>query len=764
MAVSDRAISVLHVDDEPEFVKMAAEFVEREDSRFSVDTSTNVDAALDRLSPEEFDCVVSDHDMPGKNGLEFLKAVREEYPELPFILYTGKGSEEIASQAISEGVTDYLQKEASTEQYELLANRIQNAVEQTRAQKRVRRQERILGILRRANQALVSASTRAEIKTAVAGILESVDEYDLIWFGEYDEDHDRVVPNAVQGENAALVGPTSLQGQDDGVLVEAIRTNDLQITAELDRSSKVWDDDVDVPFEGVAVVPLVYQGDRNGFMTIYTGSDGVFDEPEREMLSEMAGDIAQAIHTAETHETLQRHQTAVETVPEGVFILDEDATLELINARGVSLVGLSMDAVQGRPFPELVEDGIFDQDIIEWYVESVREMLSSESERQEARYQTEVDPPDGEARLIEVHLTLRPYDEEFRGTVGLVRDITERAEREARLRKQQAFNEVALDSVIDFYWVLDMDGYVTDWSDTDGSVTGYTPEEAIERHATDFFPEYERDYIAQQVEELRETGEITAEADFKTQHGPLVPYRFDGTVLTDSEGTVERMCGFGQDISARRDHERELERQNEQLERLTSVLSHDLRNLLTVAQGRLKLATEEHQSVHLENASESMNRSVALIDDLLTLTREGKEVQNLQVLELEETVHEAWATIAAQQGSLRVESSRDLHADPSRLQQLLENLLANAVEHGGDEVTITVGALEDGFYVADNGPGIPSEQRGEVFEMGYSSLEDGTGFGLNIVREIAEAHGWEVSVMESDTGGARFEVTGIESP
>jgi signal transduction histidine kinase len=103
-----------------------------------------------------------------------------------------------------------------------------------------------------------------------------------------------------------------------------------------------------------------------------------------------------------------------------------------------------------------------------------------------------------------------------------------------------------------------------------------------------------------------------------------------------------------------------------------------------------------------------------------------------------------------------------LEAEWQRLRQLFENLFRNAVEHGGDQVSVTIGELEDGFYVADDGPGIPAEDRQSVFEYGESTAEDGTGLGLAIVRRVAEAHGWTVSVTDSDTGGARLEVSGID--
>lgn len=146
-------IDVLHVDDEPELADMAATYLEREDDRIVVETASRPSEALELLSESPFDCVVSDYDMPGKNGIEFLSTVRQDFPDLPFILFTGKGSEEVASRAISAGVSDYLQKKPGQERYELLANRIVNHVERTRAQAALKEREQELRLFREAVEA-----------------------------------------------------------------------------------------------------------------------------------------------------------------------------------------------------------------------------------------------------------------------------------------------------------------------------------------------------------------------------------------------------------------------------------------------------------------------------------------------------------------------------------------------------------------------------------------------------------------------------------
>ena len=127
-------VRVLHVDDDPGIVDVTATFLERINDGFEVTTTTTVVQALDLLGSGDFDCVISDYQMPRTDGLEFLELVRDQYPDLPFVLFTGKGSEEIASEAIAAGVTDYMQKGGGADQYEVLSNRIENAVDQYRTQ------------------------------------------------------------------------------------------------------------------------------------------------------------------------------------------------------------------------------------------------------------------------------------------------------------------------------------------------------------------------------------------------------------------------------------------------------------------------------------------------------------------------------------------------------------------------------------------------------------------------------------------------------
>ncbi|PSQ41992.1 histidine kinase [Halobacteriales archaeon SW_7_68_16] len=217
------------------------------------------------------------------------------------------------------------------------------------------------------------------------------------------------------------------------------------------------------------------------------------------------------------------------------------------------------------------------------------------------------------------------------------------------------------------------------------------------------------------------------------------------------------------DIEAVKQRQKQLERQNERLERFTSIVSHDLRSPLTVAYGHLQLALDTDDVEPVEDAVDSLDRMDTLVDDLLTLARQGQSVGDPEQVGLDNVVVEAWSGIESDGSELRREDLRTIVADRSRLKQLFENLFRNAVEHNDDPVTTTVRGGDDVLIVEDDGVGIPPEERDDALDSGYTTADRGTGFGLAIVDEIADAHGWKTAIEDGPDGGARFRFTGVES-
>ncbi|MFP4625993.1 MAG: PAS domain S-box protein [Natronomonas sp.] len=463
-------IRVLHVDDEENIAELTALQLEKSGEEIEVLTESNADAGLERLENEWIDCVVSDYNMPGKDGLEFLRAVREYDPELPFILFTGRGSEEIASEAISNGVTDYLQKEVGTEQYTVLANRIQNTVEQYRAVKEVER-------------------TR--------------------------EFYSRI----------------------------------------LDHSSDY------------------------------------------------------------------------------VIIVGDDGTIDYVSP--------AVERVMGYPPDELVGTNSFKfahPDDREYAFDALLEVLEKPNEDVTVEFRSKHD--DGSWRWIEVRGGNQLDDPIIEGIMVNVRDVTD--------RKQQ---------------------------------------------------------------------------------------------------------------------EQDLERQTERMEELTKFMSHDVKNQLAIIDGRLELASDEVKNENLEAARGAIDRVDEMIEKVKQLVESGAIQLDENRVSLDSMVSDCWSNVRAPESTLNLESDLEIEADNERLRSLLENLFRNAVEHGGSDVTIRVGSLEErtGFFVEDNGDGLDVDSPEQVFESGFTTSDSGTGLGLAIVKQVVDAHDWSIDVKTPADGGVRFEISDVET-
>ena len=658
-------IRVLHVDDDPEYVETAASMLERADERLTVRAVTGPAEALSALDNRRVDCVVSDYAMPKLNGLELLERVRSEYGDVPFVMLTGRGDEDIASEAVSNDVTEYFPKAADATQYPILANRISNVVQARRDRRRAERLSRINALLRELDRQLVDARTRPVIERVVCETLTQSEQYRFAWVGTPDPETGRVAPSTAAGEAESYLEGVEIRYDDTpegrGPAGEAIRTGEPQVVQYIGEEGRFepWEEPATAHgFASVIVLPITFEEAVDSVLAIYATEPRAFDDTEREVLAELANTVGRALRASETRHRLVAHEqelertnallsTLFDALPVGVVAEGDDREVIAVNDRLCELFDLPKES---------------------------NELLGADCARLAAEAAPAFEEPDAfTGRIEECIVRCEPvHGEEFQLTDG------------------RAFARS--------YLPIDL-------PDGDGHLWVYW------------------------------------------------------------------------DVTERREHEHRLERQNERLDTFTSVVSHDLRNPLNVAEGHLELASEECDSEHLDRVESAHDRIRQLIEDLLTVAREGTLAQELEPVSLSDAAEQCWQTVETGSGTLRAGVDLTVEADEGRLKQLLENLFRNSVEYGstgsrtesgdaaeygGPDVTITIGEYRDGFYVADDGAGVPEDEREAVFEAGYSTAEDGTGFGLSIVRRIAEAHGWTVTVTESEDGGARFEFAGVD--
>jgi len=677
-------VRVLHVDDDADLAAIASDYLERESDRLSVATVTDPERALDRLRDGSFDCVVSDYQMPGMCGFQLLEAVRAEYPDLPFVLFTGKGSEEVASEAVSAGVTDYLQKETGTEQYAVLANRIENAVAAARAEERAARQERLTARVREINRRLVAADTVAAIDRAVCEAFAESETYRFAWIGEPDAESGELVPRAAAGGADEYLSEVTVRHDDTprgrGPAGRAARTGEVHYAASVaDDSLDPWRAVANRHgWESVVAVPLSAESGLHDVLVVYADTAGATDETERAVLAELGDTISEAQRAAEGRRRL-----------EGLHAV----TRELV------------DAETKREVARLT-------------VEAVRDTLGY---------------PNNLVRLVDDDERLVPVA------------VSEGAETMLGDRPAYPVGEGTAGRAF-----------------ADGETLVLDDVQAVD-------DEYDR-------KDARASMYVPI-----GNHGTLSIGDTAVGVFDDSDVSIAEIFAANAEAALDRVEQAQTrKRQNERLGAFTSVVSHDLRNPLSVLVGSLPLAEETGEAEHFERCYDALDRMERLIDDLLRLAREGEAVDSPAPVDLAAVARDAWDTVDTADATLRVETEVTVLADESRLRQLVENLVRNAVEHGstsprsqapedaithgGGAVGVTVGDLPDadGFFLADDGPGVPESNRERVFESGFSTSTDGTGFGLAIVSEIASAHGWSVSLTENAAGGARLEVRGVD--
>lgn len=622
---------VLCVDDDPDLLERTASRLERADDGFEVVTETSAEAGLERIDETRLDCVVSDYPLPGLDGIEFLRRVRSSAPNLPFVLFIGDGSEAIASEAISAGVTDYLVRGRETAQYDTLASRVRDAVE-----RRESRPERD------------ATDTESHLRRAL-------DALELPFFlfdrsGSLREWNDAVPevtgyePDELARMSPLEFVPSEARGPATETLERIAETGHGTVTTDVETA-----DGGRIPYE-LRISRLPDDGLTPEFVGV--GSD----------VSER-----------------RRSEAALDRL--------HGVTRDLIRAETRAEVA------------ELLTDAV--DDVLGYPINVVRLLDESETRL----------PPVAVTRSARVEMGERPVYEVGEGSAG---DAFARGE------------TIAYDDIRER-----ADGFER------GTVRA-TVVAPIEGHGT------------------------ISVGDDETGAFDDVEIRLLETLASNAAVALDRL----DEIDRRR-------AETERLREFADVVSHDLRNPLATARGWLGQVRADADDDRLRRVDDALDDAEAIVDDVLMLARTD-EVTSRRPLSLERVVRDCWA--AGGGATLRVETDGTVEADEGLLSRLLENLLRNAVEHGSTgsrdaddetdrdrdrdrDVVVTVGDLPDGpgFYVEDDGPGVPTDLRETVFEPGYTG-GSGTGLGLRIVERVAEVHGWSVRMTAGETGGARAEV------
>ena len=680
--------------------------------QFHLVTKSGTEDIPKLISEEQIDCIVSRYHLPNTNGLKILKTVREEHPKLPFILSADRGDEGVASEAISADVSEYL-RHSEVRQWEELVAIVTDLVEDYR--QNLDYQE----LFNAVNAAvLVYDATTFD----VVGVNSSASD---LW-------------GYSQGElQTQSIGDLS---SDNSNFTEERAHELFERTLEEGERSLNWKckgADGDSFWVELTIKPVTFGGQRRLLLVAHD----ISELKERESALQTERD---------RFATLWQHID----VPLAETVFEEDyPMIQGVNPAFERTFGIDGDAAIGESLDDLIVPADCESDADEF----------NERVREGEQFETEVQRESADGTrdfLLNVVPFGDPSGADQRGGFAIYIDVTEQKRRERRL---EAFTK----TTPDITFIVDEEGYTKEcFVGPEHEDYLYLPAEKLRnQQMQELLPEDPGRQILSTIQKTLETGDIqTLEYElnvpagdrwFEARIAPLQT-RIDGkraVVLT------------ARDVTERQQREEELQRQNERLEEFASVVSHDLRNPLSVANGFLELAREDGDPEQFDRIEGALDRMERIIDDLLYLARENQQIGGLEPVDLPDLAEASWEAVCQHKfdSELVIEDNLDrIVADDDRLCQLLENVFRNSIEHGAPDVRLKIESLERGFAIEDNGPGIPPEKRARVFDRGYTTQDQGTGFGLYIVKEIVDGHDWEITILEGKEGGARFEITGVD--
>jgi PAS domain S-box-containing protein len=703
------SIPLLYVGRDSAVATDTATGLERENKRFAVDIETDPEAALDRLIEADFGCLIAEYGLEREDGATFLSAVRETHPELPVIFLVESNPAGLAESALEAGATDIAQVERDTDGYTLLAKRVKTAVEQHGTGQEPPYQKAIknipVGVYRSALEAdgdIVGANP------AFAGLFETDSVFELLEtdaVGLYRDPTDRE--------------ELRRRLENDGIV------RAMEVPAETIDGETLW----------VSITAVRTDGEGR------TYADGVVRD----------------IDTRKEQETeLSQFHRAVESSGHSVYFTDRGGNITYVNGAFEETTGYSAEEAIGQT-PRILKSGEHDR---EFYETLWGTILSGDVWHDEIVNRTK-----GGQRYV-ADQTIAPVegpDGDIEHFVAINIDITERKRREQTLEQFRSAVEHAGHAVL----ITDEHGTIEYVNDAFEEISGYSAAEAIgESPSMLKSGEHDRAFYDELWETIRSGSIWRGEVTNKGKNGER--YIVDQTIapITD-RGKTSGFVAINHDMTELKAYENKLEEQNERLKQYGHSVAHDLRNPLTLLNGKLAdfEATVEENGVDKElvrercrNIREVLDRMELLVDDLLTMAEQGQQVLESEPISTDMVAKEAWEQVETNGATFETTDTL-IEADPDRLRELLSNLFRNAMEHAGRDSLVRVGPLDfvEGFFVEDDGPGIPEDERERVLERGFTTNKEGTGFGLAIVEQIANAHGWTVTVTESHEGGARFE-------
>lgn len=355
-------IHVLYVDDEPDLLDLGKIFLEQSGS-VSVETAPSASRGLEMLEAYPYDAVVSDFQMPDMDGISFLKQIRSRYGDLPFILFTGKGREEVVIEALNNGADFYLQKGGDPKvQFIELHHKIVTSVKRKESEEKILFFNRIYAILSGVNAAILRIQSRDDLLREVCSIAIGHGKFSRAWIGMIDRRGEMLLPVACSGYKETCLAPVRLSSDvpsaDEQASVLAavekrrVIQNDLPGQVLLPTGSRRRSA---TDYHSTAAFPIWSRNEVIATIQLYAPEPRFFGEDEVRLLEEVCADISYALDKIESSEQKRMTELAlieseekfrilVEESLIGVYIIQDDRFLH-VNPRFAEMFGYDRDEI-----------------------------------------------------------------------------------------------------------------------------------------------------------------------------------------------------------------------------------------------------------------------------------------------------------------------------------------------------------------------------------------------------------------------------------
>ncbi|MDD1684550.1 MAG: response regulator, partial [Methanoregula sp.] len=365
-------ISVLYVDDEPDYLDLCKWYLERT-KEFSVTTASSASGALEVLQSNGIHAIVSDYQMPGMDGIGLLKQIRATDKTIPFIMFTGKGREEIAVEAFENGADFYLQKGgAPTPQFAELMHKIKAAVEHRRADMQVTTLNRLYTVLSATNKAIVHIHDKAALLGEICRIVVDTGGFTMAWAGLVNHENNCLDPVAASGHVDGYLDAISFPGDDPpgqrSPTATVFHTGTYAVCNDTgsDPSAAPWRTGALVRgYRSVAAFPFAPGSANAGVITFCASGPDFFNDRIIRLLDEQSDDISFALlnldHEAqriaaeqELKKSELRYRRLFETAQDAILILDGESG-EIIDANTfiLDMLGYPLEYFVGKHLWEL---------------------------------------------------------------------------------------------------------------------------------------------------------------------------------------------------------------------------------------------------------------------------------------------------------------------------------------------------------------------------------------------------------------------------